>query len=169
MMFDIEYNLVDNIPYFTDTAFGKSAPTYRLQHLTLLFHTFVLMNLFNMFNCRVIGNQEDPCFNVFAHISHNWWFLIALLIELNVQYAMISYPAINLLFMTTPLTLGMHLTAFLLGAGSLLVAYGVKKTPFKWTEKIPKFEEKETETSLTRVIDNKIKSAQKIALNEPLL
>lgn len=176
LIFSIEYNLVGNVPYYTTTADGTSAPTYRLLHLTLLFQTFVLMNVFNMFNCREIGGPGNETFNAFKSITHNWWFLIVLLAELNLQYMMVNYPATNLLFMTTRLTVPMHVTAFVLGAGSLGVAYGIKKTPYRWTEKIPKFEEKETETSLTSMIDKKIhamhdhviKVSEK-SITEPLL
>lgn len=69
--------------------------------------------------------------------------MIVLLGELNVQYMMVGYPSTTTLFMTAQLTFGMHLTAFLLGLGSLLVAFGVKKTPFEWTLKIPQFEEEQ--------------------------
>ena len=49
--------------------------------------------------------------------------------------------------MTTPLTFGMHLAAFFFGFGSLLVAIGVKFTPFELTEKFPKLDEKVDENS----------------------
>lgn len=152
MIFGIEYNLVSNIPFYASSG----APTYRLQHLTLMFQTFILMNVFNMFNCRKIGTVDNPCFNVFEGMTHNWWFLIVMLAELNLQLLMVSYPSICLLFMTTPITWQMHLAAFILGLGSLLVAYITKKTPFAWTRRIPNIEEKESEYSLTRIIDTSI-------------
>lgn len=74
--------------------------------------------------------------------------------------------------MTTPLTMAMHITAFLLGAGSLLVAIGVKHTPFEWTAKLPKIEEKETEGSITAQIaqiENKFKRSQTEMMGEKLL
>lgn len=122
------------------------------------------MNVFNMFNCRKIGTAENPCFNVFEYLYHNWWFLIVMLGELNLQILMVSYPSVCLMFMTTPLTWQMHLTAFLLGLGSLAVAFCAKKTPYAWVTKIPKFEEKETEASLTRMIDMSIEKAQASAM-----
>ena len=169
MMFGIEYNLVQQIPFYQTLPNGEVAATVRLQHLTLLFQTFVMMNLFNMFNCRKIGSETDPQLNVFDSIHHNWWFLIVLLVELNVQYIMVSYPAICLLFMTTPLTFGMHLTAFILGLGSMAVCIGVKHTPFEWTKQIPSIEEKETEQSLTRLIDGHINRVQNRALERSLI
>ena len=82
MMFGIEYNLVQQIPFYQTLPNGEVAATVRLQHLTLLFQTFVMMNLFNMFNCRKIGSETDPQLNVFDSIHHNWWFLIVLLVYL---------------------------------------------------------------------------------------
>lgn len=72
-----------------------------------------------------------------------------LLSELNLQFIMVSYPATTIFFMTTPLTLWMHFTAIMFGFGSLLVAVGVKHTPFEWTERLPKIEEKEAENSVS--------------------
>jgi hypothetical protein len=82
---------------------------------------------------------------------------------------MVSYPSICLLFMTTPLTFGMHLTAFLLGLGSLAVCVGVKHTPFEWTKKLPKIEEKETDQSLSRLIESQVSRVQAQALEQSLL
>jgi magnesium-transporting ATPase (P-type) len=84
MMFGIEYNLVQQLPFYVTLPDGTVHSTVRLQHLTLLFQTFVLMNLFNMFNCRKIGSENEPQLNVFESLHHNWWFLIILLTELNV-------------------------------------------------------------------------------------
>lgn len=117
--------------------------------MTLLFQTFVMMNLFNQINCRKIGSKDDPELNVFEAIHHNWWFLIVLLSELNLQLIMVSYPTFQIFFMTTPITLWMHFTAIMFGFGSLLVAVGVKYSPFEWTERLPKIEEKESENSIS--------------------
>lgn len=127
------------------------------------------MNLFNMVNCRKIGSQEEPCLNVFEGITGNWWFLLVLLAELNLQYFMVSVPQVCLCFMTTPLTLSMHLTAFCLGLGSLLIGFAVKKTPFQWTERLPKIEERETENSLSRAIDARLRSTSGLSISESLI
>jgi len=42
----------------------------------------------------------------------------------------------------------MHLTAFLLGLGSLAVGAIVKKTPISWTEIFPQLNESEEEAKL---------------------
>ena len=146
LMFGISYNLITT-PLRNDEADG-GAPTYKLQHNTLMFQTFMMMNLFNMFNCRKLGSEQDPMFNVFEGIHRNWWFLIVFLAEINLQFLMVGYSGSGKLFMTTPITLGMHLTAFFLGLGSLAVAAIVKKTPNKWLEMFPQLNESEEEAKL---------------------
>ena len=42
----------------------------------------------------------------------------------------------------------MHLTAFLLGLGSLAVGAIVKKTPYEWTDIFPQLNESEEEAKL---------------------
>lgn len=136
-------------------------PTYRLQHQTFMFQCFVMMNLFNMVNCRVLGSiparpvtiEESSVnevahtgtdgreFNIFVRIHHNWWFLIILLAELNIQYIMVGYNAFAPLFTTTPLTFSMHLTAVLLGLGSWIIAALIKLTPAKLVYAMPIFGE----------------------------
>ena len=64
----------------------------------------MMMNLFNMFNCRKLGSQADPMFNIFEGIHRNWWFMIVWLFELNLQFFMVGYPALGKIFQTTPIT-----------------------------------------------------------------
>jgi hypothetical protein len=61
-------------------AGGK--PTDRLVLDTICFHTFILMNLFNMINCRVVEAND---INVFATLFNNATFWVVLLFEVGVQ------------------------------------------------------------------------------------
>lgn len=115
----------------------------------------MMMNLFNMVNCRVLGSKSDPQYNIVSGIHRNWWFLIVLLAEFNMQFLLVGYPSLGLLFSTTPLTVGMHVTALLLGFGSLGVAAAVKATPYEWTDKFPSIKEVDDENSYA----NKLESA----------
>jgi hypothetical protein len=65
-IFGIEFNLIK-----THKRNEDGAPTWRLQHDTLLFQTFVLMNIFNMFNCRVLPSRERKELNFMTHIFGN--------------------------------------------------------------------------------------------------
>lgn len=136
-MFDIQYNLVQ------EPLRDSEGPTNRLVHYTLLFQCFVMMNLFNMWNCRVLSGEIDKEWNIFAGFWRNWYFLIIFLIELNAQYFMIGYAWVGVIFQTAPLTFGMQLTAVLLGLGSWIIAAAVKATPYEWTRIFPQIAEKD--------------------------
>jgi len=56
--------------------------TNRLVLDTFIFHVFVLMNLFNSFNCRVISIAE---LNVFSSIFNNFTFIVVVLAEFCFQ------------------------------------------------------------------------------------
>ena len=73
-----------------------------------------------MLNSRISGMRE---LNVFANIFDNYWFVIIVLAELNVQIAITSYPSLCQIFNTTPITFGMHMTALGCATGSLVVGY----------------------------------------------
>ena len=152
-MFGIQYNLVET-PLYTNKTDG---PTFRLQHYTFLFQAFMMMNLFNLINCRVLGSENDPEYNIFKNIYHNWWFLVVLLIEFNVQFLLVQgYLGLGVIFTTTPMTGAMHFTALGLGFGSLLVAAAAKATPFKWTASMPVIKEVQDENSFTKKLENNL-------------
>ena len=152
----ISYNL-----YSTELV-SDGTPTYRMQHQTFLFQCFVMMNLFNMVNCRVLdqspiegdieeltihevsqqrGNHQRE-FNIFHRPFQNLWFWIVLLAELNVQYLMVGYTGFfATLFRSTPLTVGMHFTAVGLGLGSWCLAALMKCTGKKVLGWMPEFGE----------------------------
>jgi magnesium-transporting ATPase (P-type) len=54
-MFGIGYNLIKT-PLYNE----NKNPTYHMLHNTFLFQTFMMMNLFNMLNCRKLGEKDDP-------------------------------------------------------------------------------------------------------------
>lgn len=54
---------------------------------TIIFHTFVLMNLFNMINCRVITPEDN--INIFSTLCNNLYFFIIFGIEMALQNWMI--------------------------------------------------------------------------------
>ena len=127
-IFEIEYNLIK-----THKRNQDGSPTWRLQHDTLLFQTFVLMNIANMFNCRVLPSKKRRELNIVTHIFCNYWFMIIVLAELNIQVAMTGYPHFCVIFGTTPITFAMQMTALGCALGSLVVGFFTKLTPYKWT------------------------------------
>jgi magnesium-transporting ATPase (P-type) len=91
------YDLVDN---YRITFVGSNVDeVHKLQHYTMLFHTFVLMNLFNQLNSRKIGWKD---LNIFDQFFNNFYFLIVLVLEFVVQYGIVELG--GSIFRTSPLT-----------------------------------------------------------------
>ena len=118
------------------------------------------MNLFNMFNCRVLESKGEPQWNVLDGIWRNWWFLIIWFAELNMQIFMVGYAGFGKVFQTTPLTLGMHITALVLGLGSLGVSAIVKKTPEDLLKYFPELAENEEEAKLPGALQDQFERSK---------
>lgn len=148
--------------YETDMYVGTGegrVPSNRMLHQTWIFQCFVIMNLFNMINCRQLddetipkasvesqvelANNFKPKLNMFARPFSNWWFWIIFFIECNVQLVMVGYPITGKLFTTTQLTLKMHLTAIGLGVGTWVVATIMRVTGQKMLRIMPQIGEDE--------------------------
>lgn len=115
-------------------------PTSRLVMDTIIFHTFILMNLFNQINCRVVDPDE---FNVFKTLFNNPTFWAVMIFELAVQNWMIWLAGTgtgigSVLVGTAPLTQNQTITCWCLGAGSLIVYPLVKLIPMAKLEPITK-------------------------------
>lgn len=92
------YNLVDN----ENISFFGSNPddVFKQEHYTMLFHTFVLMNLFNQLNSRKLGWRD---FNIFDQFFNNFYFLLIVVLEFAAQYFIIEFG--GSIFRTAPLNL----------------------------------------------------------------
>jgi len=146
MFFDEGVNLISGE---LRLANGTAAP--RLYVDSLNFHTYVLMNLFNAINCRVVDANEK---NVFKTLFNNPLFWFITMIEIGVQLGMIWVADIKIfsvLLGVAPLTIGMQITAWMLGASVLLVNIGIKFIPLHIVQKIPVPEfEKEDDNMITK-------------------
>jgi len=81
-MFNKPFDIITEPRYKDDEITGDKVPTDRLKKDTLCFHTFMLMNIINMINCRVVKENED---NVFKTIFDNPTFLFVFLLEMLIQ------------------------------------------------------------------------------------
>lgn len=61
-------------------------PTNKWRKDVATFHTFMLMNIFNMINCRVVNQHQD---NVFKTLFNNKIFWFIFIVELAAQYGMV--------------------------------------------------------------------------------
>ena len=100
-------------------------------HLTYVFNTFVIMQLFNMINCRKIGKRD---FNVFESLFHNWYFVLILAFCFGAQYMLVN--CFNGIVSTVPLNRSEWGACITVGATPLLISAILKLTPESWVERI---------------------------------
>jgi P-type Ca2+ transporter type 2B len=93
-------------------------------HFTMVFNTFVMMQVFNEINARKIGAYE---YNVFEGFFNNWLFLMIEIITIVVQIALVEIggEAIK----TSHLTPAQHGICLLIGFGSIIVGFLLKLLP----------------------------------------
>lgn len=136
--FGTVYNYV-NTPWYGMTPDSD----YKRIHYTIIFHTFVLMNLFNQLSSRKLGWKDV---NIFDNFFNNKWFFFMVGGEFALQYLIVEIGGD--IFRTESLTWQMHLTCLAFGFGSLLVNLGVKFIPPEHGVKFEvKLNENETEGS----------------------
>lgn len=90
MFYKTPFNLItEKMRYSEDDAkLGVHAndPTDKMSLHTFVFHTFVMMNLFNQINCRVISEGQ---LNPFATLFNNYLFWLIFIFEMALQHYMV--------------------------------------------------------------------------------
>ena len=129
MFFESDFNLVYEPPRSKE----------RLTLNTIMFYTFFLMNLFNMFNCRILDSSEENAvdqMNPFTKsLLHSQLFWVVIIFEFTITSLMIyagNSEFGSALFGTTGLTMDNQIICWVLGAFSLVVNLGVKKIPMNF-------------------------------------
>lgn len=113
----------------------------KIKHYTILFHTFVFMQVFNEINSRKLGEKE---YNVFHGFFNNLLFLFIMIFTIVVQCLMVQYGGQSL--RTVPLSLEEHFMCIGIGAFSLIQGLIVKAVlPVSWFTRIQMKEEPMTE------------------------
>lgn len=121
--------LISNLPYtVTDTANGNDN---KRKHMTLIFNTFVMMQLFNEINCRKVGRRD---FNVFESMHHNIYFVIVVLGTFLVQLTILQW--FPFLFRAVALETSEWGGCIVIGATPLLISVLLKLSPESWLAKI---------------------------------
>mmetsp|Transcript_31673 Transcript_31673/g.77666 ORF Transcript_31673/g.77666 Transcript_31673/m.77666 type:complete len:1129 (-) Transcript_31673:386-3772(-) len=98
------------------------------RHFTILFTTFVLMQLFNQINARKIHGEQ----NVFVGILENKYFLVIMGMEFFMQMLMVETPGVNLAMGCKGLTFGEWVLCLVLGASELPANFLVSMMPLNW-------------------------------------
>ncbi|PVH77374.1 calcium-translocating P-type ATPase [Cadophora sp. DSE1049] len=97
---------------------------------TLIFNTFVWMQIFNQYNNRRLDNK----FNIFEGIQHNWFFCIINVIMIGGQVMIVFVGGEA--FKVTPLTGPQWGISIVLGALSLPIAIIIRLIPDHWIAKL---------------------------------
>lgn len=63
-------------------------PTTKVEGYTIVFQTFVFMQLFNQINARKLGEKE---YNVFAQFFNNWMFILILIATFAIQMLIVEF------------------------------------------------------------------------------
>jgi P-type Ca2+ transporter type 2B len=84
-------------------------------HFTIFFQAFVLMQIFNLINCRKLKSSEA---NVFTGFFDNKLFISIFIATIIVQYLLVEFGGVPL--KCTPLTLPQHIFCLIAGIGALL-------------------------------------------------
>ena len=124
-LFGYTYNETD--PFYYEEA-GELKWSEKVEHYTLMFHTFVFMQVFNEINSRKLGDQE---YNVFAGIFNNFMFLFIILLTVLVQVVLVQYGGITI--RVCPLSMSKHMLCVGIGMFTLVQGVLVKLLlPVRW-------------------------------------
>jgi magnesium-transporting ATPase (P-type) len=153
MLYSVPYWFGKTYPYYDtdfyysgDDATKDTEAENKLFHFTMVFNTFVIMNLFNQLNCRKIGWKDV---NIFDNFFNNFTFFIVLGGECAAQYFIITLGSTA--FRTTSLTIVQWITCLSFGLGSLAVSAGAKFIPEKYAAKLNfNFNENDSDDALSR-------------------
>lgn len=125
------------------------------QHFTLIFNTFVFMQIFNEINARKIHGE----WNVFSGIHKNFVFLCVVVGQVTVQIILVQFG--GFVFNTSGLSLDLWLWCIFLGSvellvGQLLLLIPVKRIPLPWKlkeeEEVEEVDDPLQETTRARVL-----------------
>lgn len=103
----------------------------KLTHYTIIFHSFVLMQIFNEINSRKLGERE---FNVLAGFFNNGLFIFICLATIAIQVAIVEYGGASL--RTVPLTIEQHLICVAIGLFTMVWCIFVKFIPVSLFSKV---------------------------------
>lgn len=104
------------------------------EHYTLIFNTFVFMQIFNEFNARRIHGEQ----NVFEGIHRNYIFLMIMSMQVILQIIWIQVPVISTqIFKATSLSLDLWLWCICLGSFELVIGQICNLIPVEKFPSIP--------------------------------
>ena len=98
-----------------DDGRGRALRATPGSHFTVIFNTFVFMQIFNELNARKVHGER----NVFSSIHKNWIFLAVVVGQVTVQAILVEFG--TFIFNTTHLSADLWLWCIFLGSVELLI------------------------------------------------
>ncbi|KAG0321173.1 hypothetical protein BGZ99_004074 [Dissophora globulifera] len=117
--------------FHLESRHGKLSSKNLLTLRTMIFNTFVFLQVFNELNCRRI----DDTLNVFRNLRNNKTFVIVQFVVIACQFVIVQFG--GQAFKTTPLSLDQWLVTMLIGSLSLPVGLCLRLMPAKLESVIP--------------------------------
>ncbi|KAK8811361.1 hypothetical protein WA158_003095 [Blastocystis sp. Blastoise] len=117
-----EGHVLFNVPIGSRLGYGAD----NTKHLSMVFNTFVFMQVFNEFNSRKINNEWNIFENIFT--SGMFWFVIVITVVLQIVIVEWAGPIMN----TTTLTVIQYLISVAIGAVSLVMCQLFRIIPGSW-------------------------------------
>lgn len=116
-------------------------PTRRLELDTIIFHTFILMNLFNQINCRIVDSDELSDWRIWRGLHGHYQFLMVIGGEFAMQHIMVTWFSHSVLtaqlFNVAPFSKPwIAPVCWTLGVLSLAVNFIVKNVPIRLFDNI---------------------------------
>jgi P-type Ca2+ transporter type 2B len=116
--------LMFGFPYMLFNPSPDDEVTKVIMHNTVIFTTFIYLQLCNFFNCRKLGATEK---NIFEGFFNNPIFLILVFGLFVAQYFLVQLG--GTLFQVAALPFWIHACCFAFASGSFLVCLGIKYSP----------------------------------------
>jgi|Transcript_33357 magnesium-transporting ATPase (P-type) len=94
---------------------------------TIIFQSFVFLQLFNQINSRKLGERD---FNVFTKFCNNWMFIFITILTFAIQVLIVQYAGRYM--SVVPLTVEQNLWCAAIGASCMIYSIFTKLVPARW-------------------------------------
>ena len=124
---DVDQRIAKGLNNNPATAWKYGEPTNKVTMYTMIFQSFVFLQLFNQINARKLGERD---FNAFKNFFNNWLFVFITLLTFGIQVAIVQFAG---RFMSVvPINWEQNLYCLAIGASCLIYNLFVKCVPAWW-------------------------------------
>lgn len=151
-----------NVHYLKTDMPSESAA--KREHFTLIFNTFIWLQVFNLINCRDVSAKKMHGFTN-LHTNLNTWVILAIIIGVQVLACFDFLKVGTIFFLTTSIT-GREFAVTVVCAASILAANALLKlVPERWVSKMPSLDESKSIGAGSKLVAGFNKAQQHKAYN----